>query len=52
MIQMNKSVWTEIRKKLCEELWDNCAQEELYCEKGLKVPCEMVLEAEKKWVIK
>lgn len=45
---MNKSEWTETRKKLCDELWDNCAQEEPYCKNGLGVPCDMVLEAEKK----
>ncbi len=43
---MNKIIWTERRKKLCEELWDHCAQEELYCKNGMGAPCEVVLEAE------
>lgn len=33
--------WTEKRKLLCNEFWDDCAQES--CE----VPCERILEAEK-----
>lgn len=35
------SKWNDNQKALCDEFWDNCAQE--WC----VVPCSMVLEAEK-----
>lgn len=44
---MNRDKWTKQRKALCEEFWDHCAQEELYCKMGLGNPCKMVLDAER-----
>jgi len=38
---MNESEWTPKRKSLCNQFWDDCAQEE--CEE----PCVVVLSAEK-----
>jgi hypothetical protein len=44
---MDESEWTEKRKSLCQEFWDNCAQEKPYCANSLGLPCDMILEAEK-----
>jgi hypothetical protein len=38
---MRENEWTPKRKSLCNQFWDDCAQEE--CEE----PCEVVIKAEK-----